>query len=76
MLAMQHLINLNASSGGLDFLGADEILDSIDATGLEYILESCDQVGRTIMIVSQNEISSLKEKTLKIRKQNKISKIV
>lgn len=73
ILAIQQLINLNCKGGGLDLLICDEILDQIDVVGLESIIHSLQDLNRTIMIVSQNEINSLKEHTLMIEKKNKIS---
>lgn len=76
MLAVQSLININASSGGLDLLMADEIMDSVDDLGLECIVNGLQNVDRTVLLISQIQINSLKENTLIIRKENKISKIV
>ena len=76
ILAIQQLINLNCKGGGLDLLICDEILDQIDVVGLESIINSLQNLDRTIMVVSQNEINSLKEHTLMIEKKNKISKFV
>lgn len=73
ILAIQQLININCSSGGLDLLICDEILDQIDSLGLESIINSLQNLDRTIMIVSQNEINSLKEHLLLIEKRNKVS---
>lgn len=75
IIALQELINLNTSSGGLDLLICDEILDSVDSLGLELIVNSLQSLGKTIMIVSQNEINSLVEDTITIVKQNKVSSI-
>lgn len=76
ILAIQSLINLNASSGGIDLLFIDEVMDSVDTLGMQYIIEGLKNVGRTVLIVSQVEINSLQEDTLIIRKENKISRIV
>ena len=76
ILAIQELINLNSPSGGLDLLICDEIFDSIDSKGLECMIQGLQSLGKTIMIVSQVEINSLKEQTITVRKENKISTIV
>lgn len=76
ILAIQQLININCSSGGLDLLICDEILDQIDTLGLESIINSLQNLERTIMVVSQNEINSLKEHVLLIEKRNKISTFI
>lgn len=75
ILAIRELVNLNCPSGGLDILILDEVLDSVDTLGLESIINSLQYLGQTIMIVSQNEINSLKENTIVIQKKNGISKI-
>ena len=76
ILAIQQLINLNCKNGGLDLLICDEILDQIDTLGLESIINSLQNLDRTIMIVSQNDINTLKDYTLTIEKRNKISTFV
>lgn len=76
ILGLQELINLNTPSGGLDLLICDEILDSIDELGMELLINSLQNLSRTILIVSQNQINSLKENTIVIQKQNKISTIL
>lgn len=75
VLANQELINLNSPTGGVDLLLADEVLDAVDTLGLEHIVNAFQSVGKTIMIVSQNEINSLPKHTIVIEKKNKVSKI-
>lgn len=75
ILGMQNLINLNSPTGGLDLLICDEILDSVDSLGLENIIGSLQGIDSTIMIVSQNDINSLKENTITVQKENGISQI-
>lgn len=76
ILAIQELINLNCKSGGLDLTICDEILDQVDGLGLESIINSLQSLGKTVMIVSQNEINALKEYTVTVQKQNRISTIL
>ena len=76
VLGLQELINLNNPSGGLDLLVCDEILDSVDTLGLESIINSLHSLKRTIMIVSQNEINSLLEDTIIVRKIGGVSTII
>lgn len=76
IMALQEMINLNSSTGGIDFLCADEIFDQLDVIGLETIIESLQTIGKTVMIVSQNEINTEREFVLTIQKQNKVSKIL
>lgn len=75
ILGMQNLINLNTKTGGLDLLVCDEILDSVDSLGLENIINSLQGIDSTIMIVSQNDINSLKENMLVVEKHNGVSVI-
>jgi DNA repair exonuclease SbcCD ATPase subunit len=76
IMAIQSLINLNSSSGGLDLCIADEIFDSVDSLGLECIIGSLQSIGKTIMIVSQVEINALAAQTLIVRKENGLSKLI
>jgi exonuclease SbcC len=77
IVGMQELISLNAGHGkGLDMLLADEILESVDVQGMECIINSLQSLGKTIMLVSQNEINTLAEYTLTIQKKNKVSTIL
>jgi exonuclease SbcC len=76
IIAMQELISLNSPKGGVDLLIADEILDQVDTLGLESIINSLQSLGKTIMIVSQNEINTLNEHTLIVQKKNKVSAIL
>ena len=74
-IAIQTLINLNSPTGGLDLLILDEVMDSVDSLGLENIIRSLQNIDRTIMIVSQVEVLSIKEHTITIIKQNRKSTI-
>jgi exonuclease SbcC len=76
VLTNQELINLEASGsgGGLDLLIFDEVFDSIDVKGLEKIMRSLDELSKTIIFISQNETNF--DKSLVIKKENKISSII
>lgn len=76
VLANQELINLNSPTGGISLLFCDEVLDSVDELGLENIVNACQSLGKTIMIVTQNQVNSLPKHTLIIQKQNKVSQIL
>lgn len=76
ILAIQSLINLNATSGGIDLLFIDEVMDSVDSLGMLHVIEGLKNVGRTVCIVSQVEINALSEDTLVIQKNNQVSKII
>lgn len=75
ILAIQHLINLNSTSGGLDLLIADEIFDSIDSLGLEHIFKGLLLTDRTVLFISQVQVNALQSNTLLVRKTNKVSSI-
>jgi DNA repair exonuclease SbcCD ATPase subunit len=72
IVGMQEMSNLN-STNGLDLLIIDEILDSCDSLGINLILEGSRDLGKTIMIISQNQVNY--ENKIKIIKQNGISTI-
>lgn len=77
ILALQELINLNCPIGrGLSLLVIDEILDQVDSMGLESIVDSLQSLGKTVCIVSQNEINALKEHTVIMRKENGVTTII
>lgn len=75
ILALQHLINLNSKSGGLDLLLLDEIIESVDTTGMQEILKQLNSVNRTICIITH--VNSVKdfENIVKVKKQNGTSKV-
>lgn len=75
ILAIQQLININCSSGGLDLLIADEVLESIDIEGMQFIMNALKDIKRTVLIVSQNEISALKSQTIFVTKTSAVSTI-
>jgi exonuclease SbcC len=75
--AIQTLLNLSCESGGLNFLGVDEALDSIDSKGIESIINALQDIGKTIMIISQNTSVNIDSRYLvKIQKHLGIGKIV
>lgn len=74
ILAVQELINLNCKNG-LDLLILDEILDQIDTLGLEMIVKSLQNLGKTVMMVSQNQINALDDWTILVEKKSGCSAI-
>lgn len=75
ILAIQELVNMN-SKNSINLLILDEILDSCDSHGLELIFNSLKEINKTILIVSQGEIKSLKEDTIVICKENQESRLI
>lgn len=75
ILALQHLINLNSKSGGLDLLLLDEIIESVDVTGMQEILKQLNSINRTICIITH--VNSVKnfDNVVIVRKQNGTSKL-
>lgn len=63
VLGMQELVNINAKNG-LELLVIDEVLDCCDELGLRLILESLMKLDKTVIIISQISINSLKQNTL------------
>jgi DNA repair exonuclease SbcCD ATPase subunit len=52
IFAMQKLINLTSSSGGLDFIFIDEVLESIDSEGLKDVVNALSNLNQTIMMIT------------------------
>lgn len=77
LIGMQELIMLNSGHGkGLDLLVCDEVLESVDVVGMESLINSLQSLSKTMLLVSQNEINSLAEYTMTIRKENRVSTIL
>lgn len=70
ILANQTLINNNASPKGLDLILIDEVLESSDSLGIENIIKSMETINKTMLLITQNEINALPEKTITFIKQN------
>ena len=75
-VALQSIINSASTSGGLNMLFMDEILDAVDTLGLKSITNALQNIGVTIMIVTQNTIDQLGEGCLLVQKNNGNSKIL
>lgn len=75
ILALHKLINLSAKTGGLDFLGIDEILDAVDSYGLSLLIESLQNLNETIFIITQNTIDIATD-VLLARKENDITELI
>jgi len=52
ILALQHLININCETGGLDLLFIDEILESVDKKGIENICFNLNNLEKTILLIT------------------------
>ena len=77
IISLQQLINHNTISGGLDFLGIDEILASLDAKGVELSADMLNKLKNTVLLITHVGIDTISyENLLKIEKTNTISTIV
>ncbi len=51
--AMQEIINMNCDYGkGLNFIGIDEVLESLDAVGLQNIVKALKGVEKTLLLIT------------------------
>ncbi len=76
ILALQNLINLASDSGGLDFIGIDEVLDAVDSYGIDSIVKSMDSINKTVFIITQNTVNESSINILLARKANKITELI
>lgn len=76
IITLQKLINLNTKGGGLNFLGTDEIIESIDSVGLEDIINALNHLNVTSINVTHAPFQSEYENKLLIEKSGGISKII
>lgn len=76
ILALQKLINLNSSSGGLDLLCLDEIIESVDGLGAENILYALNGINQTIEVITHTNFSKSYPNIITVRKKNQISEIL
>ena len=52
IMAPQNLINMNCTSGGLDLLFLDEVIESVDNSGIGGIMRSLSVTGKTILVIT------------------------
>lgn len=55
ILSMQNIINTTSISGGLNFLGIDEILESVDSEGMDGIAKCLSQLNQTIVLIAHSQ---------------------
>lgn len=75
ILAVQHLINLNAPTGGLNLLVTDEILESVDSRGIHEMARKLDTLERNIMIVTHAGADVPFPNRILIEKRNGVSSL-
>lgn len=75
ILALQSQINAKSSSGGLNMLFLDEIVESIDEEGITGILSAVDNLGKCIYIVTHSVYEGNHSRVIEVIKdRNKVSK--
>lgn len=76
ILSMQNIINSTSYSGGLNFLGIDEILESVDESGMNDISLCLNNLNQTILIIAHSMPSQYLDcNKFLVVKKNGISKI-
>lgn len=77
ILSMQNIINATSSTGGLNFLGIDEILESVDEEGMNDVSKCLSNLNQTIILIAHSQPNeSIECNKLFIERKNRISKIV
>lgn len=76
VLTNQQLINLNSTSGGLDLLWVDEILESVDGMGIRCLLDSTKDLNKSIFLTTHVDHSKIQENSIIVEKVNGVSKIL
>jgi exonuclease SbcC len=73
ILAVQHLINLNSPTGGLNLLVTDEILESVDSRGIHEIARKLDNLDKNILLVTHAGADVPFPNRILIEKRNGVS---
>lgn len=68
ILALQSQINAKSTSGGLNLLFLDEIIESIDEEGITGILQSLDELGKYIYLVTHSKYEGNHERVIEVIK--------
>lgn len=76
ILALQGLINLNSSSGGLDLLCLDEIIESVDGKGVTELMKALSLLNKTVMVITHTNHSGVYEHVDVVVKKGGCSKII
>lgn len=77
IIGINHLINSSISGGGLNLLMLDESLSGIDCQGTMGIIDTIDKMGMTVLMITQNiEDAGICNNTVRIVKENGVSKII
>jgi len=76
ILGLQHLINLNAKNGGLNFLGLDEVFEGLDKTGQQDVIKILENLKVTSLVITHRNTPIGAENELFVEKINGVSKII
>lgn len=76
ILGLQHLINLTAKNGGLNFLGLDEVFEGLDRTGQIDVLNILENLKVTSLVITHRNQPIGASNEIFIEKINGISRIV
>ena len=75
MLALQTLINLTSTTGGLDIMFPDEVIEGVDSLGLMSLLKALSLTGKTNLLTTHVTGNLTYSDTLLFVKENDITKI-
>lgn len=76
ILGLQHLINLTAKNGGLNFLGLDEVFEGLDRTGQIDVLNILENLKVTSLVITHRNQPIGASNEIFIEKIGGISRIV
>lgn len=76
IIGLQHLINLTAKNGGLNFLGLDEVFEGLDRTGQIDVLNILENLKITSIVITHRNQPIGAENEIFIEKINGISRII
>lgn len=76
LLCFQYFINLSCEGRGLDFLGVDEVLESVDKKGIENICYNLNSLNKTVFLITHASHDKTFPNLITARKQNGKTKII
>lgn len=76
ILTVAHAINSTNKRGVFNFLGMDEIQESIDSRGLSDLIDSLMSMDKTILLTTHIPANNFACEVLKVVKENKVSRII
>lgn len=76
IMALQEMINTTNQYGGLQFLAIDEITEGLSEEGLYSVIDAMSFVKYPVLLATHIPIQNVKCKSLKIIKENYISRVI